>query len=171
MKRRARLVIWLLVLAAGAAALAVWGFGSSGSSIVGRRAPQLPSERLSGPPVTLTRLLAGAGGRSAVVVFWASWCGPCGHEAPALERFAQSAEGRGRIVGIDWSDGLSGARAFVRRYRWSFPTLRDGDGTVGNRYRMTVLPTTFIVDADGRIGAALRGPQTQASLAAALARS
>ena len=114
--------------------------------------------------------MASAGGRPALVVFWASWCGPCVSEAPALERFATSSAGRGRIVGVDWSDALSGARSFIGRYAWTFPNLRDGEGLVGNSYHLTGLPTTFVLDAHGRIRVALRGPQSAQSLSAALMR-
>jgi cytochrome c biogenesis protein CcmG, thiol:disulfide interchange protein DsbE len=152
---------------AALAALIVFGLASHRST--GRPAPALPLEHLAGSPVTLQGLLAGAGGRPAVVVFWASWCGPCAHEAPALERFSLSSAGRGRIVGVDWSDGLSGARSFIHHYSWTFPNLRDSEGTVGNSYHLTGLPTTFVVDGHGRIRAVLRGPQDEASLGRALA--
>src|SRR5208282_561077 len=99
----------------------------------------------------------------------ASWCGPCAREAPALERFAQSQAGRGRIVAVDWNDELSEARAFVRHYRWTFPTLRDAEGSVGSAYGLTGLPTTFVIDTHGRIAGTLRGPQTESALAQALA--
>jgi cytochrome c biogenesis protein CcmG, thiol:disulfide interchange protein DsbE len=149
--------------------LAIFGLASDRSASTGRRAPELPRERLAGPPATLASLLSGARGRPALVVFWASWCTPCVREAPALERFAQSDAGRGRIVGVNWSDALSGARAFIRRYAWTFPNLRDTEGLVGNEYRMTGLPTTFVVDSRGRIRAVLRGPQDERSLQSALA--
>jgi thiol-disulfide isomerase/thioredoxin len=113
-------------------------------------------------------MLAAEGGRPALVVFWASWCGPCAHEAPAIERFSQSQAGRGRVVGVNWSDALSGARAFLRHYSWTFPNVRDAEGTVGNAYRITGLPTTFVIAGNGRIRSVLRGPQTQSSLAVAL---
>jgi thiol-disulfide isomerase/thioredoxin len=119
--------------------------------------------------VTLASLLAGAHGKPALVVFWASWCGPCAQEAPALERFSETAAGRGRIVGVDWSDGRSGAVQFLRRYAWTFPNLRDAEGLVGNSYGLTGLPTTFVIDPDGRIHTALRGPQSERSLRSALA--
>jgi len=147
------------------AALAVFGLAASGSSS-GRAAPALPRERLAGAPVTLSSLVAG--GRPALVVFWASWCGPCEREAPALERFATDSQGRGRVIGVDWSDGLAGARSFIARYRWTFPNLRDSEGTVGNAYHLIGLPTTFVLDAHGRIRSVLRGPQDEASLARAL---
>jgi cytochrome c biogenesis protein CcmG, thiol:disulfide interchange protein DsbE len=168
MPRWVRVLGGTLVLAAALAALAVLGLASKPLS--GRPAPALPRETLAGPRVTLASLLAGAGGRPALIVFWASWCGPCAKEAPALERFARSAGGRGRIVGVDWSDPLiSSARAFVRHYAWSFPVLRDAEGLVGNAYRLTDLPTTFVIDAQARIRKALVGPQSEASLRAALA--
>ncbi len=157
-----------LVLAAAIAAAAVFGLRSH--PLTGRPAPALPREALVGQPITLSRLLAGAHGRPALVVFWASWCDACAQEAPALARFAQSAVGRGRIVGVDWSDPQTGsARAFVGRYRWTFPTLRDGEGLVGYAYRLINLPTTFVIDTHGRIRQVLRGAQTERSLSAALA--
>lgn len=167
MARQLRLVCGTVVLVAAIVLAAVFGLASHSSSA--RPAPALPRETLVGGPVTLAGLLADAHGRPALVVFWASWCGPCAQEAPALERFSNSAAGRGRIVGVDWSDGLSGARAFIRHYRWTFPNVRDAEGLVGNSYGLTVLPTTFVLDGRARIRVVLRGPQSQRSLSAALA--
>jgi thiol-disulfide isomerase/thioredoxin len=168
MSRRLRLLTLALAGAAALVALAVFGLASHPAT--GRAAPALPGERLDGSPTTLAGLLAGAHGRPALVVFWASWCGPCVSEAPALQRFSQTPAGRGRIIGVNWSDALPGARAFIRRHAWTFPNVRDREGIVGNAYRITGLPTTFVVDSRGRIRAVLRGPQSQAALAAALAR-
>jgi thiol-disulfide isomerase/thioredoxin len=164
-----RLLAWVLAGIAIALALVIGlsGKGASG----GRLAPTLPREVLAGPPVTLATLRATAGGRATLVVFWASWCEPCRDEAPAVERFARSAARRGRLVGVDWSDEAESARSFIRKYRWSFPNLRDGEGTVGLAYGLTGLPTTFVIDRDGRIGETLRGPQTERTLSRALANA
>jgi cytochrome c biogenesis protein CcmG, thiol:disulfide interchange protein DsbE len=159
----------IILLGAGAvAALAVFGLAGNGQRR-GMRAPELPRERLSGAPTTISRLLADAHAGGAIVVFWASWCPPCQREAPSLERFALSDEGRGRIVGVDWNDERSEALAFLRRYRWSFPNVRDAEGSVGLAYHLTVLPTSFVLDSRGRIAATLRGPQSASSLTRALA--
>jgi len=163
-------ITWTL-LALAVIALAVFGLSSKSSPPGGRRAPALPHEQLVGTPATLSSLIAGAGGHPVAVLFWASWCGPCNKEAPEIQRFAASAAGRGRIVGIDWSDSLGGARSFVRHYGWTFTSLRDAEGMVGNEYSMTDLPTTFIVNGHERIAAVLRGPQTQSSLREALAKA
>jgi thiol-disulfide isomerase/thioredoxin len=168
MARAPRLIALALALAA-IVAFVVFGLSSSHSTATGRKAPELPREHLAGPAVTLASVLASAHGRATLVVFWASWCGPCVREAPAIEHFSQSAEGRGRIVGVDWSDSLSGARAFIKDHSWTFANVRDAEGTVGNDYRMTDLPTTFVLDPSGRIRAALRGPQDAGTLAKAMA--
>jgi len=167
--RRLRALGLTLLAIAVIAALAIFGLRSEHAPAHGRKAPELPAERLVGGPVTIPGLLASAHGRPSLVLFWASWCGPCIREAPAVERFSQASEGRGRIVGVDWSDASSGARSFISRFHWSFPNVRDGEGTVGNAYRLVGLPTTFVLDGSGRIRETLRGPQTQASLSAALA--
>jgi cytochrome c biogenesis protein CcmG/thiol:disulfide interchange protein DsbE len=163
---RWRLLAWAALAVLGAVALAIGLSGKGGPG--GRLAPALPRELLVGPPATLATLRATADGRPTLVVFWASWCPPCRHEAPAVERFARSPGGHGRIVGVDWSDEAASARSFIGEYHWSFTNLRDGEGAVGYSYGLTALPTTFVVGADGRIEQALRGPQTEQTLGRAL---
>jgi cytochrome c biogenesis protein CcmG, thiol:disulfide interchange protein DsbE len=158
----------LLIGAAVVAALVVFVvFGLAGSKASsGRSAPALPLERLSGPTVTL----AGLRGHPVLVSFWASWCEPCEHEAPVLERFARGLHGRATLVGVNWEDlSLANARKFIRTYGWTFPNLRDPDGNVGRDYGMTGgPPVTFVIDSAGRLRSELRGPQTQQTLTRAL---
>jgi thiol-disulfide isomerase/thioredoxin len=160
MAERRKLLLWTTAGAA-VAVLLVIALSSVHSTAVGRRAPALPGERLAGPPVAHPH-------GPALVVFWASWCDPCVREASALERVSLSRSGRDRVIGVNWSDNLPGARSFIRRYAWTFSNLRDGEGTVGNAYRLTGLPTSFLIDASGHIRQVLRGPQDERSLARAL---
>jgi thiol-disulfide isomerase/thioredoxin len=161
-----RWLLWGTVTVVAVVLLAVFGL-RGGHSITGRSAPSLPSQRLSGARVTLASVLAGARGKPALVVFWASWCTPCAQEAPTLQRFYRSVSGR--LVGVDTGDTVGEARSFIHRFRWTFPNVRDGEGTVRVAYHVTVLPTTVVIDKSGHIRAALRGPQTAASLSHALA--
>jgi thiol-disulfide isomerase/thioredoxin len=163
MRRRSKLLRWTLA-ALAAAAFAGFGLAATSSGPVGRAAPPLPRERLSGP-------VPPKAGQAKLVVFWASWCGPCAQEAPALERFAQSSAGRGRVVGVNASDTLAGARRFIRRYAWTFANLRDADGNAGSEYRVATLPMSFVLDSSGHIRAELRGPQEESALSKALARA
>jgi thiol-disulfide isomerase/thioredoxin len=159
-----RLLLWATA-AVALVALAVFGLAASGGRN-GRLAPPLPRESLSGRAVTLAALR----GHPVLVTFWASWCDPCLHEAPAIEQFVRGLDGRAALVGVNWSDpSLSAARAFVKRYGWTFPNLRDPQGAAGLRFGLTGLPTTFVIDSSGRVRATLRGQQTQKTLAGALA--
>lgn len=159
-----RTLPWVAVAVVVAVVLTVTGAFSGSSRTTRRPAPALPRTVLTGPRVTLADLR----GTPVIVNFWASWCGPCRHEARALEAFARTLHGRARLVGVDWNDGLRGARAFLRTYGWSFPTLRDADGSAGNAYGIVGLPTTFIVDRHGRIVRTLTGPQSVTSIQRAL---
>ena len=138
--------------------------GSSNGSGTGRPAPALPASVLVPPKVTLASLR----GKPAAINFWASWCSPCRKEAADLERLAGSLHGRAHLVGVNWTDGLKGARSYVQQYGWTFPNLRDSSGEVGNRYGLSGLPTTFILDSRGRVADVLRGPQSLDGLRAAL---
>jgi cytochrome c biogenesis protein CcmG/thiol:disulfide interchange protein DsbE len=162
-----RVLAWLIGGAVVAVALVVGLSGKGASS--GRTAPALPKELLAGSPVTLASLRTDAAGKPSLVVFWASWCGPCQHEAPSVERFARSAAGRGRVVGVDWSDEAKSARRFIAKNHWSFSNLRDGEGSVGLAYGLRGLPTTFVIGPNGRIEKTLIGPQTEQTLTRALA--
>lgn len=127
-------------------------------------APPLPGAVLRGPRTTLRALR----GQPAIVAFFASWCGPCHSEAPALERFSDSAAGRHRIVAVDYGDERGAALAFVKRYAWTFPVLSDPSTAAGDAWGVARLPAIVVLDAAGRIVAQEYGPQTVTRLRAAL---
>lgn len=152
-------VVALIVGGVVAAELLTAGEGSST-----RRAPQLPSQVLSGRSVDLASLR----GKPALVNFWASWCAPCKQEAPELKRFSESLGNRATLVGVDWGDSADNARDFIASSGWQYPILRDPTQKVGTQYGLNGLPTTFVIDSHGNIVRALQGPQTVASLDRAL---
>ena len=152
-----------MVAAIGALVVVELISGSSNRK-TGRRAPPLPTSVLVQPQATLASLR----GEPVAINFWASWCDPCREEAPALQRVARSLDGRAEVVGVNWTDSRSAARSWVDDYRWTFPNLRDADGSVGSDYGLSGLPTTFILDSRGRIAEVLLGPQSESSLRAAL---
>jgi len=163
---RGRVTALLAVaLIAGLVAIELATSGGGSRTEGGRAAPALPTSVLVPPRVSLASLR----GRPVVLNFWASWCGPCQKEATHLAILSHRLRGRAALVGVDWNDAVSGARRFIRRYGWTFPNLRDADGTVGNDYHLPGLPTSFVLDASGHIRAELRGPQDERSLSRALA--
>lgn len=138
--------------------LLVYGLVSKGSSgvAVGDPAPASPLPRLEGSGDASLREYRG---QWVLVNFWASWCGPCKQEAPALERFQQQhGSPEFTVLGIDSRDLSSDGREFVRRYGLSYPQLRDGDGAAAHDYGTTGVPENYLVDPQGKVRWLLHGP-------------
>ena len=116
--------------------------------------------------------LADLRGKVVVVNFFASWCGPCKDEAPILTQLAGAAPRDVVYVGLDYKDPVSSAQAFARTFGLTYALGRDGDGRVGDRFGVTGMPETFVIDAKGRavahIGQPIDGPDLQRAVAAAV---
>jgi cytochrome c biogenesis protein CcmG/thiol:disulfide interchange protein DsbE len=140
--------------------LLTYGLLSKGSTrpAVGDPAPNVRLPRLEGDG---ERSLGDYRGRWVLVNLWASWCGPCRQEAPALEKFQkQYASAQFTILGIDSRDLSSDGTAFIERYGISYPQLRDGNGEAAHAFGSTGVPETFLVDPRGRLRSILVGPAT-----------
>jgi len=129
-------------------------------------------ERVDAPTARLpvlgrggTGSLADYRGKVVVLNFWASWCKPCTEELPLLEKTHRAISGRDALVlGANYQDVSDSALGFVRRFRLTYPSLRDKDGEFADRYGSRAFPETFVVDRRGRIAAQRRGPVDQAWL-------
>lgn len=163
----------LAIVLAVAAVLVVLAYGvmTSGRSdtiddalAAGRRvpAPELALPRL-GDGTTVS--LSSYRGKVVVLNFWASWCVPCRHESPLLQRWHDRIRARGgTVLGVNVLDVTSDAREFVRKYALTYPMLRDGSVRSGERYGVVGYPETFVIDRRGRIVAVTRGPVNDADL-------
>ena len=90
-------------------------------------------------------------GRPLVLNFWATWCPPCVKEMPELDRFAREAGPRGwQVLGvaIDQADAV---RRFLHTTPVSFPILYDRRNEVSKTYEVPAMPSTVIVDRQGRV--------------------
>ncbi len=117
---------------------------------------------------------ASARGKLLVVNFWASWCGPCRAEQPALAAVARAWRNRGvAFIGVDVQDTRAAALAYTREFRVPYPSLFDPSAQTATRLRAVALPTTFMLDRDGVVAYQLTGKTTvpilQARLEALLA--
>jgi cytochrome c biogenesis protein CcmG/thiol:disulfide interchange protein DsbE len=118
--------------------------------------------------------LASLRGRAVVLNFWASWCGPCKREAPALEQLWHQYRSKGVVfVGVDANDAASDARRFIRAHGITYPVVHDAHGLVAaNSYDVDPLPVTFFIDKAGRlIGAPVLGPVSEKRFADAFRRN
>jgi cytochrome c biogenesis protein CcmG/thiol:disulfide interchange protein DsbE len=90
-------------------------------------------------------------GKPVVVNFWASWCGPCADEAPALEDAARRNAGAITFVGVNVEDLDSDAQAFLRQYGISYPNGSGNAGPISIQYGMRGVPETYFIAPDGHL--------------------
>lgn len=116
------------------------------------------------PPVGKDASLSDLKGKVVLLNLWASWCGPCREEAPVLEDIWQRYKGRGvTVLGIDIQDLSSDARAFIKEYGLTYPSLRDGSDDSKSSLEATGVPETFLIDRQGRIALHIAGPVSSES--------
>lgn len=110
-------------------------------------------------------------GKTLLINYWAEWCKPCREEIPELNQLAASDDSV-LVVGINYDQlpaETIGAQA--RELGIEFPVLASEPADRWGQPRPVVLPTTFIIGADGKWRRTLVGPQTVESLHAALQQS
>lgn len=151
----------VVVAAVALVGLLGWGLISQGEETleIGDEIPvsELPVLGKEGE----TGSLADYEGKWVLVNTWASWCGPCREEAPALQRFYERYRSPSfEIVGIDTEDAVPDGRDFVAEYELSYPMLHDGSGEYADELRTTGVPESFLVNPSGRISFIRRGPIT-----------
>jgi len=113
-------------------------------------------------------------GDVVVVNVWGSWCPPCIAEAPALERVWERTRSKGvQFIGIDFKDNAAAARAHQRRFEVSYPSIDDDSGRVLLALRGTLppaaVPSTLVLDRQGRVAARVLGKVDAATLRAMVA--
>jgi peroxiredoxin len=98
-------------------------------------------------------------GQNIIVNFWATWCGPCRYEMPALQAIHESWEKAGVVLlVINTQDGFENARSYAKANGLTFIIPVDIPGKVAELYGVRGLPTSFFIDSDGVIKSIKIGP-------------
>lgn len=91
-------------------------------------------------------------GQRTVLVFFASWCGPCRRELPEVEKFAASAPSDVAIVAVAANDSPDAAAQFLDSLGVTIPAVSDEDGSVTSSvYGFGTLPETVFINSDGTV--------------------
>lgn len=119
----------------------------------GQAAPDFALTDIDGNQVRLSSLR----GKPVMLNFWSISCPPCRYEMPEIEAAYQKYRGQAAFIGIAPSDSAADVREFVRvrGYSWTFVT--DLTSAVSFDYQVMYFPTTYFIDADGKVSSVIVG--------------
>ncbi|MDP2719755.1 MAG: TlpA disulfide reductase family protein [Dehalococcoidia bacterium] len=120
------------------------GRGSPG----GQPAPDFTLTTLDGGTVTLSALR----GQPVLLNFWATWCPPCRQEMPLIQAiFEEKKDSDLHIVAVDIGEDLSTVKKFIEDEKLGFTIALDYRKQVAQTYGIQAIPTSFLIDREGRI--------------------
>ncbi len=154
----------MIAKALGALAVALL-YGCASAQDVGSSAPaNNPLVDKPVPSFVVPRLDGGTGslrdyrGRTVLANVWATWCPPCRHEMPSLQRLSRAYAQRGLVVvGLDQGEANDVVSRYLRSVGVTYPILMDGDQRYGAAFMVVGLPTSVFVRRDGTVAAVVDG--------------
>jgi thiol-disulfide isomerase/thioredoxin len=154
--RRASVIALFTIAAFGAACTGPDDQQLTGVVEVDQPMPALEGRTLDGSTASIADLR----GAPAVVNVWATWCGPCQAELPALVQVASSYDGDVGFLGVNYSDNAAQARTWEEDYAIPYPSLDDTSGAFADDLAFPYLPHTLVIDAGGTIRYRIYGETT-----------
>jgi peroxiredoxin len=141
---------WVIVLS--------WfALGASADVKEGTVAPDFTLKANNGANTRLQELR----GQVVLVNFWATWCGPCRDEMPKLNQLYRQYSKLGfTVLGVNIDDNPATGADMARSLGVTFPVLFDRGKLTSKLYEVDAMPTTVIVDRDGKIRYRHRGYKT-----------
>jgi peroxiredoxin len=122
--------------------------GIAGSASVTVPAPNFTLKNLAGKNIKLSELT----GNVVLINFWASWCGPCRQEMPLLNAIHNKYKPLGfTVLGVNVEEKVANARSFIGERPVDFPILLDNKNRISKLYNVVAMPTTVVIDRDGKI--------------------
>ncbi len=137
------------------------------SALVGQAAPDFELDLLGGGRFRLREHR----GKTLVLDFWATWCGPCIQTMPQVHQVVREFEGRNvELLAVNLQEESAAIAATLQRLKLEMPVALDRDGAVAEKYAAVAIPQTVIIAPDGSVARLFvgGGPQFAEQLRAAL---
>src|ERR1700758_3258882 len=136
------------------AVLAVLAGAAAATVLPSAPAPDFTLRSMGGPNLRLKEQR----GQVVMLNFWASWCGPCRQEMPLLDRLYEKYHASGfQLLGVNVDEDVRNASGVSSRLGLHFPVLLDTEKKVSRLYDLTTMPSTVLIDRDGRVRYIHRG--------------
>ncbi len=132
-----------------------------------KSAPDIRGDDLDGSPLSLGSFK----GKVVVVNVWGSWCPPCREEQPVLSKLATELTPKGvEFIGIAVREGAATSRAYTEENDVPYPSISDSGGRLLVGFTSSLpavaVPTTYVIDREGRVAVRLLDVATEATLRA-----
>lgn len=129
---------------------------------VGSEAPDFELVDLNGK----THRLSDYKGQGVVLNFWGTWCEPCKKEMPALDKMYNVYKDKGvQILAVNIAQSDFEVKNFVKNYDLSFPVVIDKTKSVMDAYNINPLPTTYLINPEGKVEKIITGEMTESQIA------
>ncbi len=124
----------------------------------GSIAPNFVLQSVDGERIELKELK----GKGVFLNFWGTWCGPCKQEFPYMANQYEVFKDRGvEIVAVNVGESNIAVKNFMETYGVNFPVAMDKDRQVTEAYDITPLPTTFLINPEGKVIKVIKGTMTE----------
>jgi len=132
-------------------------FGDMGVVKISQALPvEIKLMDLNGRPVSLSDFR----GKIVFLNFWTTWCFDCRIEMPHMQKLHQKYKNKDfAMVAVNLQEPVSQVEQIFKDYKLTFTALLDSEGEVGAHFRITAIPTTFILDRQGIIIGKVMGPR------------
>lgn len=120
---------------------------ASGEVKAGDKAPDFVAELTNGEKFSL----ADNKGKVVLINFWATWCGPCVEELPAIEKLQKEYGDKIEIVAVNYGEDRKTVDEFLKDNNYTFKVAYDDDMAIANEYPSDGIPYLVVVDKEGKV--------------------
>lgn len=136
----------------------------------GEVAPDFELTTLDGKAVKLSDYK----GKKVILNFWATWCPPCRAEMPHMQNYFEDKAEQENVailaVNLTTEDrGVDKVEGFVKEYELAFPIPMDTDGDIGALYQAVTIPTSYMIDTEGKVQNKIVGPMDETMMSGFIA--
>lgn len=138
---------------------------ASAAPTVGQPAPAFTLPTVEGKSLALASLR----GHAVYLNFYATWCGPCNEEAPAIGKLSAKYKPKGlTVLGVNELENPQKAKSFLQQYKLAYTAVVDSDGKVGHEYNALGLPVHVFIDRKGIVKMFRLGEMSSQDIEAAI---